>query len=138
MLPRVALARTDISEELSTSFIRVTRIGDLGTTQAVTSTRHTLVFLRSVRWFLVTTSVVPSSPILVTLMKEELSSSVTSVLTRATPRNIPEDDILHIHRRETPKSYTAGFCMYFLCIIKFHFSFLLFSRAYGSQGCRST
>jgi hypothetical protein len=32
MLRRVALVRTDVSEELSASFIRVTRIGELGTT----------------------------------------------------------------------------------------------------------
>jgi hypothetical protein len=32
MLHRVALVTTDVSEELSTSFIRVTRIGELGTT----------------------------------------------------------------------------------------------------------
>jgi hypothetical protein len=43
MLRRVALVRTDVSEELSaSSFIRVTGIGELGTTLAVTSNRRTL------------------------------------------------------------------------------------------------
>jgi hypothetical protein len=37
---RVALVRTDVSEELSASFIRVTRIGELGTTLPVTSNRR--------------------------------------------------------------------------------------------------
>jgi hypothetical protein len=72
MLRRVALVRTDVSEELSASFSRITA------------------------------SVVPSSPILLTLMKEALSYSVT----RATQRNIPEDASLHSHRRENLKSYT--------------------------------
>jgi hypothetical protein len=41
MLRRVALVRTDISDELNASFIRVTRIGELGTTLAVTGNRRT-------------------------------------------------------------------------------------------------
>jgi hypothetical protein len=42
MLRHVALVRTDVSEELSASFIRVTRIGELGTTLVVTSNWRTL------------------------------------------------------------------------------------------------
>jgi hypothetical protein len=97
MLRRMALVRNDVSMELSASFIRVTRIGEIETTLALTSNRrkHQVVFLRSVRRLLVRASVVPSSPILVTLMKEALSSFETSALTRATMRNIREDTILH-------------------------------------------
>jgi hypothetical protein len=42
MLRRVALVRADVSEERSATFIRVTRIGELGTTLAVASNRRTL------------------------------------------------------------------------------------------------
>jgi hypothetical protein len=49
MLRRVALVRTDVSEELTASFIRVTIIGGLGTTLAVTSNRRTL--RRNTRYF---------------------------------------------------------------------------------------
>jgi hypothetical protein len=85
MVRRVALVRTDVSEELSAFFIRV-------------------IFLRSVR-LLVRASVVPSSPILVALMKEALSSSRTSVLTRATWRNTPEDTILHLIKHQLFRNF---------------------------------
>jgi hypothetical protein len=63
-------------------------MGEIGTTVAVTSNRRTLrmVYIRSVRRLLVTASVVHSSPIIITLMKEALGSTETSVLTRATRR----------------------------------------------------
>jgi hypothetical protein len=73
MLRLVALVRTDVSEELSAFIIRVTRIDELGTILGISSQRASV---------LVTASAVPST-------------SETSVLTRATGRNIPQDAILN-------------------------------------------
>jgi archaellum biogenesis ATPase FlaH len=57
MLLRVALVKTDVSQEISASIMRVTRIVELGKTLAVTSNQRMLrrnTFLRSVRLLLVT------------------------------------------------------------------------------------
>jgi hypothetical protein len=72
MLHRAALVRTDVSMEIITS------IGELGT----------ILFLHRVLGLQVTANLVPSSPILLILMREVVHFSETSVLIRATRGNI--------------------------------------------------
>jgi hypothetical protein len=67
------------------------------------------VFLRSVPRLLVVANVVPSSPILITLVMKALCSSETLVLTTATRLKNPEDGILHNHLRGNLKSYKVFF-----------------------------
>jgi hypothetical protein len=95
MLRSVTLVIAEVSEEHSTSIIGVTRIGELGTTLAVTNNRRTRLTLFLVHRFFVT------------LMMKALRSSETSVLTRPSWPIFPEDGILHSHRREYLKSYIA-------------------------------
>jgi hypothetical protein len=78
MLRRVAHVRSDVSEELSASFIRVTRIGELGTTLAVTSDRRTL--RRNTR---ATRSNIPEDTILHSLRRQTLKSYTISFLYRS-------------------------------------------------------
>jgi hypothetical protein len=86
MLRPAALVKRDVSEWLSSSIIRMTRIGELGTL-SVTSNRRTLKM-------------------------EAQSSSETSVLTRTTRCNIPEDGTLHVN-----SIFTEVFSWLFLPIL---------------------
>jgi hypothetical protein len=72
----VALVKNESSEESIASIIRA------------------IVFLCSVHRLLVAANAVHSSPILVILMMNCIRSSDTSVLTRVTRRNVPQDGIL--------------------------------------------
>jgi hypothetical protein len=75
MLRRVALVRTSVSEEFSTSIIRAAKIGELGKTLDLTSNRRTLqrnTCISSQRASVASYGYVRTSPILVTLMREAL------------------------------------------------------------------
>jgi hypothetical protein len=107
--------KNDVSEERIASIFRVINIDEMGTMLAVTSNRSTL------RRLLVKANVVPTSPIAVTLIMKALRSSETSVLTRATCLNIPQDVVLHSYRRVNLKSYIVILVFHYLllCYIVF-------------------
>jgi hypothetical protein len=93
MLRCVTLVRTDISGESSASIIRVTRFGELGRTLGELATDAPYEEIMCIGSF--------------HLEDEGDSDFGTSILTRATRRHIPEDGILHSHRRENLKPYIA-------------------------------
>jgi hypothetical protein len=93
----VALVRTGVSDECSVPIFRVTRTGELGTM---------LLFLRSLRRLLIAANVVPSSPILVTLIKETVPSSETSALTRST--NVTSQKMAFFNLCTDLKCFTAS------------------------------
>jgi hypothetical protein len=86
MWHRMAFVSTDVPEERTTSIIRVRSISELETL-AVT---RNWALLDSVFQLLVIANVVSSSMMLLTLIIEAIHFSETSVLTRATRRNVPE------------------------------------------------
>jgi hypothetical protein len=92
----VALVRTYVSEERIASIIRVKGISKQGVILAVTGVLQLVVTVNAV---------------LSTLMMEAIRSWETPVLTRA-KRLIPEDVILHNHRREDLKSYLDFYCSF--------------------------
>jgi hypothetical protein len=104
---RVVLIRTDVSEELIASMIRVEIVSELGTTLAVTRNWNTLGWSTNLivsSWYelsicslpaylVVTANVVPGALIPSALLMEVIRSSKTSIHATATRRHIPEDCI---------------------------------------------
>jgi hypothetical protein len=105
------------TDELSLAFDAVYMFAGLlyGAESCTTLYIHIMLFQYVVTLFhsilniyiIYTANVVPSSPILVTLMMDVIRSSETSVLITVTQHNIPDDGILNSRCRDNLKSYNV-------------------------------
>jgi hypothetical protein len=112
MLRHVTLVITEVSEEHNASFIKVTRIGELGTTPAVTSNRRTL---RRNTWRIIPEYAVLWIYILLEIVKEGMSTEFSLENLCKNPTFNSEDAM-----KDTITKYLTGYSFYFSLCPPFH------------------